>query len=319
MQRSSWDVPASRRAGLRTRSACSAAAPRSGRRGSAYGRSEPWQMTSMPEHAADGVDGALAVARGLDEGERVDGAGAAAARPVALAMQRGEAGERDEADPQARPARAPAGGPRPPGGMELRHVRDDAAPTSGAGPRRPRRRPGPGWTRSAPPRASSASSSGARRSSPSGAAIASAATSRPTAPAVERGGERCRRRAAGRRSPTRGTAPAGRARPRARRRRARPTRSGRRSSPSAADGATSTRSSPSAAASVAPRRASWWRGSISQGRSPGSCSVQPSSRGAPAAVAERREERRRPEVLVDVGGHAGSVGKPGDGAHRLAT
>ena len=54
---------------------------------------------------------------------------------------------------------------------------------------------------------------------------------------------------------------------------------------------------------------SWSRGSISHGRLAGQVQRPALEPRRATAEAERRDELRRPEVLMDVGGHAGSVGK----------
>ena len=129
----SWGTLANRRAGLATRSPCRAASlPRRGRRGLGVRAVRAVADDVDAEHADDGVDRLRAVARGLHEGERVHRERAAAAGAPALAVQRPQPGERDEADGQPRVARAALVDPRPPGRVQLGDVGDDRPP-----PRRP--------------------------------------------------------------------------------------------------------------------------------------------------------------------------------------
>src|SRR5215475_5518480 len=84
------------------------------------------------EHAQDGVDGAAAVAGGLDEHERIDHAPGQRAVPAAgghaLAVQRPETGQRGEADPQPRVGRPAVGTEREPGRVQLLNVGDQGRP-----------------------------------------------------------------------------------------------------------------------------------------------------------------------------------------------
>ena len=297
---------ASRRPGLRVRIACSAASPSAGGDGAAYGRSEPWQTTSMPSTRIDGVDRLRAVGRGLDERERVDRAAAAAAGAVALAVQRAEPGERGEADGQLREAVAAAVAPGPPGGVQLGDVRARRAPT------RPGGRARPGARRGRDGRAAARVRPRARRAAaPGGRARRARRARRPRPRARSRRARATSRSAAGSgiadagHRPGAERAPAARARPRARRRRARAASAGgSRSRPSEAAGATHTSSSPSAAACAARASGSWSPGAIGCVRSPRQVelpAVQP--RRAPAR-AQRGQERLGPEMLMEVGGHA---------------
>ena len=232
------------------------------------------------EHPDDGVDRERAVGRRLDERERVDRRRLAAARAVALAVQRTEAGERGEADGQAGEALAAAVGPRPPGGVELGDVRHDGRPPAGA--------------RRGVLTACGAGVDEQRRAflvehveqrgeagrGPSGAASASAPTSSPIAPRASASrsaagsGSWMPAIAHGRNGSPSSSAPSSHASASSS-----AWLGGSRSSPSAADGAMQTRSSPSAAASAARASGSWSAGSIAWTRSPGRCSSQPSSRG----------------------------------------
>ena len=278
--------------------ACRAAAPNPSRAGAAYGRSEPWQTPSIPSTRIDGVDGEQAVGRRLDEGERVDGAAVAAAGALALAVERAEAGERDEADAQPRMPRAALRRPRPPGGVQLGDVGHDRRPPGGAAGRVG----GAGGAGVDEQRAVAVLQDREQRGDaveaagggedvggelePDRAAVERVAERRGVGldgagagPGAERGGE-------------------ARARPRARRRTSvcrlrrrqpvEPERGGRRDE------------RPRSASPSSRSTGSWCAGSIAYGRSPGRCSVQPSSRGGTFARAQGVEERLGPEVLVEV-------------------
>ena len=267
---------ASRRPGLTDSIACRAAAPKPSRGGAAYGRSEPWQTTSMPSTRTTASTAMQAVGRRLDEGERVDRAAVAAAGALALAVQRAEAAERDEADRQPRVARAAVGGPRPPGGVELGDVGDDRRPpdraagrVGGAG--------GAGVDEQRPARRLEHVEQRRDVVEAAGGGEHVGGELEPDRAAVQRIAQRRRVGLDGAgASPRRGTGPAARARPRARPRRARRTR------PAGAGRARAPRTARRASRRRRRRRAatgSWCAGSTAYGRSPGSSSSQPTSRG----------------------------------------
>ena len=258
----------------------------------------------MPSTRIDGVDGLRAVGRGLDERERVDRAAAAAARAVALAVQRAEPGERGEADGQLREAVAAAVGPGPPGGVQLRDVGHHGRPPGGpAGP--VVRAGGTGVDEQRRLRGVEHVEQRSEALEPVGRGEHVGPDLEPDRAALQRIAQSAPGRARGcRPSPTGGTGPAARARRPARRRRALPpARAG--AGPGRAPPTARRRRARRRRRPRAPRAASgsWSAGSIAYVRSPGRWSSQPTSRGAAAARAQSGQEGLGPEVLVEVRRH----------------